>query len=157
MNEQPGTPAVQSLESKLSRFQDEHFGELCKRLRILLGTGQVDSACEAIRQFAGERNLQPLSPGTSIQACGLPIRLANALEKAGYQTLGSLSGVTEEQLLRVRGCSHGAVEKIREVLREMLKQRSSQRSALNVKQQFVATPERVVRAPRDYRGVKSGD
>lgn len=82
------------------KLSPELIDRVLRQVRIAMEHGHVDAAVSAIKSVSlTDHNSAPMEE-TSL-ADLLPLKIANMLEAAGYQTVGDLDGVSPE-LLQIR-------------------------------------------------------
>lgn len=102
----------ENLDELMEAWDRGEWGKFTRRLEILLLRGENEKAQRALQSFSGWVRSTAVSLQDSVYDV-LPMRLATAMEQAGYNTLIPIAAASDEELLAVRNIDRHSLRVIR--------------------------------------------
>jgi len=107
---------TQDFQRRLAAFNMAEWCVTCRKMQVLLARGEDEYARRVLDDFIGREVPKKISLSTHVSHA-FTVRYANALEAAGFKTLGALKGVSDRDLLEVCDVGEKILKAVRTVLR----------------------------------------
>lgn len=101
-----------TLKTRLQQFDHVRFGVCCRKIVVCCIQGRLDAARLTLQEFLQKTQRLPVNYDASVHEV-LPARIAEALARGGYETLGAACAATDEQLSSLGNFGPLGVAKVR--------------------------------------------
>ena len=109
-----------SIEDRIARINLNRWAMTCEEMLIRISSGRFDDAHAVLRRFCmGE--IPEYCTMSSHPSQALPARLANLLEREGYENLISIHYASDAELLKINHMGQESINVIRSVIKRLLK------------------------------------
>lgn len=108
-------------EELLRRFNEIEYDLVVRKIRVCLIRGDKSQALDVFTRYLAVKPVTLFE--TSVIHLGLPEKLADRLEQAGFATLGSLLKAKRSDLLAVEGVGQAHIDVINSMLSDQVGRR----------------------------------
>jgi DNA-directed RNA polymerase alpha subunit len=106
---------MEDLELELKSLEDKGWGELCRKMQILVLRQRRDLACKLLTQFDARHHHDAVTLDDHV-AMLLPVKIANALERNGYATFRAVKNAKAVDLLGISNFGETTLRMLRDVV-----------------------------------------